>query len=314
MKENYEMLISLGTGSPTITPEIISHIERGDEPYIRDEPGSEEGGTGKSSCSEICESKRRHKEIHPEEPTKHLEAVSERERADTCPCCDWKKNCWNQRKPEERLRNLAGNSTENATPYKENTNDIPHTMEQQRNLTLGQQSECNEWRNSYMDQGAVKSHQRLDGGERIQARIKCGNNFIQEQQIPVHQKIHTAQDRSLSGSVLQKSSPEVHQRTQLRERPFLCIDCGKIFLRKEDLVIHQRDHRADRPFPCNKCEKSFLQKGHLVMHQRTHTGERPFSCNECGKRFHQKGDLVKHQRNLLHVLNVRKASGGRKIW
>ncbi|XP_029448261.1 protein FAM200A-like isoform X1 [Rhinatrema bivittatum] len=51
MKEHYQTLRSLGTGSPTITPEIISHIERGEEPYIRDEPGSEEGGTGKSSCS-----------------------------------------------------------------------------------------------------------------------------------------------------------------------------------------------------------------------------------------------------------------------
>ncbi|XP_029448284.1 zinc finger protein 786-like [Rhinatrema bivittatum] len=61
MKENYQNLDSLGTGSPTITPEIISHIERGEEPYIRDEPGSEEGGTGKSSCSEIDDFKKRHK-------------------------------------------------------------------------------------------------------------------------------------------------------------------------------------------------------------------------------------------------------------
>nr|XP_033788331.1 endochitinase A-like isoform X2 [Geotrypetes seraphini] len=49
MKENYETLISLG--SPTFTPKIISYIERGEEPYIRGEPESEERESGKGSCS-----------------------------------------------------------------------------------------------------------------------------------------------------------------------------------------------------------------------------------------------------------------------
>nr|XP_033788253.1 zinc finger protein 222-like isoform X2 [Geotrypetes seraphini] len=48
MKENYQTLISLA-GSLTVTPKIISHIERGEEPYIRGEPGSEEREIGKSS-------------------------------------------------------------------------------------------------------------------------------------------------------------------------------------------------------------------------------------------------------------------------
>ncbi|XP_030051355.1 protein ZNF783-like isoform X2 [Microcaecilia unicolor] len=52
MKENYEILNSLGTGSPTVTPDIISHIEREEELYIRNELRSEERETGKSSCSE----------------------------------------------------------------------------------------------------------------------------------------------------------------------------------------------------------------------------------------------------------------------
>ncbi|XP_029448419.1 protein ZNF783-like isoform X2 [Rhinatrema bivittatum] len=51
MKENYRILISLGTGSLPITPDIISHIERGEELCLRDELGSEERETGRSSCS-----------------------------------------------------------------------------------------------------------------------------------------------------------------------------------------------------------------------------------------------------------------------
>ncbi|XP_029443814.1 protein ZNF783-like [Rhinatrema bivittatum] len=62
MRENYRSLISLGTGPPTNTPDIISHIEQGEEPYIKDEPESEERETGRSSCSENNEPKS--KEIH----------------------------------------------------------------------------------------------------------------------------------------------------------------------------------------------------------------------------------------------------------
>nr|XP_033788217.1 nuclear receptor corepressor 2-like isoform X2 [Geotrypetes seraphini]XP_033788218.1 nuclear receptor corepressor 2-like isoform X2 [Geotrypetes seraphini]XP_033788219.1 nuclear receptor corepressor 2-like isoform X2 [Geotrypetes seraphini] len=51
MKENYQTLISLGTDSPNVTPDSVSHIEQGEEPYIKSEPGSEESETGRSSCS-----------------------------------------------------------------------------------------------------------------------------------------------------------------------------------------------------------------------------------------------------------------------
>ncbi|XP_030051370.1 protein ZNF783-like [Microcaecilia unicolor] len=58
MKENYQILISIGAGSPAVTPDIISHIEQVEEPYVGDELGSEESKAEKNSCSGEFNNKR----------------------------------------------------------------------------------------------------------------------------------------------------------------------------------------------------------------------------------------------------------------
>ncbi|NXT92541.1 ZN658 protein, partial [Anhinga rufa] len=76
---------------------------------------------------------------------------------------------------------------------------------------------------------------------------------------------------------------------------YKCLDCGKNFTQKSQLIMHQWIHTGEKRYQCSSCQKSCVDKSQLGAHHRIHTGDCPFKCRLCGHGFCQI-TLVKHQR------------------
>lgn len=165
---------------------------------------------------------------------------------------------------------------------------------------------CNFCDRIYSHQQSLQNHLKKmhkDDGKVNYNCNSCPRKFDNERKLKVHERCHQSNEKKMIHSCpftncdkkfTKSVNVQSHVKTvHIRERNFLCSDCGKSFGTKGALKEHQIIHSSEYPFSCKFCAKKFKNMPRLKTHEDTHDVSQ-YICNVCGLALNTKRTLKMH--------------------